>query len=139
MTHYPIETLDEDYDDGTMPENVEKLSEAVVGHRIVKVERDVEVPKSDGYYWGNSTGTALTLDNGRRVFLVDTSDCCAYTELESFLLHADKVDHIITGIGTTGEYTKWHVYADMGDVLDGWVVVGQSVLLRVRLRHHRAR
>jgi hypothetical protein len=123
MTHYPVETLDEDYDDGTMPENVEKLSDAVVGHRIVKVERDVEVPKSDGYHWGNSTGTALTLDNGRRVFLVDTSDCCAYTELESFLLHADKVDHVITGIGTTGEYTKWHVYADMGDVLEltvGW-------------------
>ena len=27
------------------------------------------------------------------------------------------------GVGTTGEYTRWHIYADLGDVLEltvGW-------------------
>jgi len=32
METYPIEELDENYDDGTMPENVEELAKAVVGH-----------------------------------------------------------------------------------------------------------
>jgi hypothetical protein len=57
------------------------------------------------------------------VFLVGTDDCCAYTELETFLLNVDKVDHIITGVGTTDGYTKWHIYCDFGDVLEltvGW-------------------
>jgi hypothetical protein len=38
-------------------------------------------------------------------------------------LHPERVDHIITGVGTTGGYTTWHIYADMGDVLElsvGW-------------------
>jgi hypothetical protein len=121
--HYPAEILGEDDDDGTMPANVATLAEAVVGHRIVKVERNVEIPKTDGRYWGESHGTEITLDNGKRVFLADGGDCCAYTSLEDFLLHADKIDHIITGVGTTEGYTKWHVYADLGDVLEltvGW-------------------
>ena len=119
---YPTEALDPDYDDGTMPENVEILAESVVGHRIVSVEQGVKVGKPR-YSWRSEYGTAITLDNGKRVFLVDTDDCCAYTELESFLLHADKVDHVITGVGTTDGYTKWHIFADMGDVLEltvGW-------------------
>ena len=57
-------------------------------------------------------------DDGRKVQLEDTGDCCAFTELDSFLLHADRIDHIITGVGTTNGYTTWHVYADMGDVLE---------------------
>lgn len=107
---YPVEELDEQEDNGTMPDSVAELENAVVGHRIVSVE-------------SSGSGTGITLDNGTRVELVDTSDCCAYTELESFLLHADKVDHIITGVGTTNGYTTWHIYADMGDVLEltvGW-------------------
>lgn len=121
---YPEEVLD-DYseDDGTMPDNVEALRQAVVGHRIVKVEQGVEVPDPPSNWWGSPVGTAITLDNGKRVLLRDTVDCCAYTELESFLLHADRVDHIITGVGTTDGYTTWHIYADMGDVLEltvGW-------------------
>jgi hypothetical protein len=55
--------------------------------------------------------------------LANTDDCCAYTDLEDFLLHADRIQHVITGVGTTGEYTTWHVFADMGDVLEmkvGW-------------------
>ena len=56
--------------------------------------------------------------NGKRVTLADTNDCCAGTELRAFLLHPEMVDHVITGIGTTGGFTTWHIYADMGDVLE---------------------
>lgn len=114
--NYQPETLGEDDDDGTMLGNVAALTEAVVGHRIVSVERDV--PISEAKAWRSTTGTALTLDNGKRVFLADTDDCCAHTELEAFLLHADRIDHLITGVGTTNGFTHWHVFADMGDVLE---------------------
>lgn len=120
---YPTETLHDDYDDGTMPQNVADLAEAVVGHRIVNVEQNAEIPKFDDSYRWRTHGTAITLDSGKRVFLADTDDCCAFTELEAFLLNAENVDHIITGVGTTDGYTKWHIYADLGDVLEltvGW-------------------
>lgn len=115
---YPLETLDDNHDDGTIVENVEELAEAVVGHRIVSAEAR---EASGGY--GSSDGLILTLDDGTRVELVGGYDCCAYTELEAFWLHPDKVDHIITGVGTTNDYQTWHIYADMGDVLEltvGW-------------------
>lgn len=126
MTKYPEETLNSDsyygdIDNGTMPDNVQELRDAVVGHRIHKVEKNVEVPAKYGGY--KVLGTVITLDNGTRVALVDSNDCCAYTELESFLLNADLIDHVITGVGTTGKYTRWHIYADAGDVLElsvGW-------------------
>lgn len=101
---YPKEVLGENDDDGTMPSNVDKLTNAVVGHRIVKTERV-------GYELN------ITLDSGAKVRLTDTYDCCAHTELESFLLNPELVDHIITGVGTTDGFTVWHIYADMGDVL----------------------
>ena len=108
---YKTETLGEDDDNGTMPENVAQLADAVTGHKIVSVEKD-------------KTGTAVvTLDNGKQVILADGGDCCAYTVLQAFLLHPEAVDHVITGVGTTGGFTRWHVYADMGDVLEltvGW-------------------
>lgn len=118
---YEVETLDPEVDDGTMPTNVETLATAVVGHKIVSVEKDIPIPDYDD--WGQGDGTRITLDNGKQVWLVDTEDCCAYTELQEFLLHPDKVDHVITGIGTTEGYTEWHIYADAGDVLKltvGW-------------------
>lgn len=117
-TRYPVEELNNDYEDtdnGTMPQNVADLSEAVVGHKIVSVEKGVEF---EGEYGYTKTGTAITLDNGKRVVLADESDCCAYTELDAFLLHPELVDHVIMGVGTTGKYTTWHIYADMGDVLE---------------------
>jgi hypothetical protein len=117
---YPTETLGEDADDGTMPNSLAALEGAVVGQRIVRVERNAEVP---GRYYGTTTGTVITLGNGKRVTLANTDDCCAFTELEDFLLHADRIDHVITGVGTTGDYTTWHIYADLGDVLEltvGW-------------------
>lgn len=121
---YPVEILDEDEDDGTMVENVATLAEHVVGHRIVAVERNARVPEdSDRYWYYEQKGTALVLDNGKKVILVAGGDCCAYTELEDIILNLDKIDHVITGIGTTDGYTKWHIYADLGDVAElkvGW-------------------
>ena len=110
---YEPEILDEDSDDGRMPENVRELADAVVGHKIVSVEKG-KVPGK----WRDEPGTFLTLDNGKRVTLADTNDCCAGTELRAFLLYPEMVDHVITGIGTTGGFTTWHIYADMGDVLE---------------------
>ena len=121
MDRYPVEELDEDEDDGTMPANVAELAGTVVGHKIVKAEKVTTKPET--YYGYESTATVITLDNGKQVELADTSDCCAYTEVESFLLHVDKIDHVILGVGTTDEYTTWHIFADFGDVMEmkvGW-------------------
>ena len=74
--------------------------------------------------WGCDTSAfVLTLDDGRRVQLVDTDDCCAYTALEEFWIDPTSVDHVILGVGTTDGYTTWHIYADFGDVMRlkvGW-------------------
>lgn len=119
MNAYPPEKLDENEDDGTIVENVGALATAVVGHRIVSVETE-SVPNR----WGSAEeSTVIKLDDGTRVALADTNDCCAFTELESFLLHPERVDHIVTGVGTTDGYTTWHIYADLGDVMElkvGW-------------------
>lgn len=117
---YPDDDVSDEDDNGTMPENVDELEQHVIGHRIVSAELtnfDTE------YSWEYNEGLVLTLDNGTKVRLANTSDCCAYTTVESFLLHPERVDHIITGVATTGGYTKWHIYADLGDVLEmtvGW-------------------
>jgi hypothetical protein len=107
---YSEETLSSEDDDGTMVANVAALRQEVVGHKIASAEL--------------VKGTfVIELDDGRRVSLRNTDDCCAHTELESFLLNPELVDHIITGVGTTDGYTTWHVFADMGDVLKlsvGW-------------------
>jgi len=109
-------------DDGTMPDNVEALRQAVVGHRIVNAEKG---PVPDIRYAHRTTrpGFVITLDNGKKVILADTDDCCAYTELDAFLLNPESVEHIIMGVGTTEAYTTWHIYADYGDILNlqvGW-------------------
>ena len=116
---YPPETLGSDDDNGTMPENVATLAETVIGHRIVAAEQGEG--KNE---WGCDTSAfVLTLDDGRRVQLVDTDDCCAYTALEEFWIDPTSVDHVILGVGTTDGYTTWHIYADFGDVMRlkvGW-------------------
>lgn len=117
---YPPEVLGDEEDDGTMPESLDALRQAVVGHRIVSVETGVEVP---GVYYGTERATIITLDNGKRVQMIGRSDCCAYTDLDAFLLHPELVDHMIMGVGTTDGFTTWHVFADAGDVLEltvGW-------------------
>lgn len=105
---------------GAIVESVENLRSAVIGHRIVKAEkRHFE----QDHYPRSFTAFVLTLDDGREVRLVDSGDCCAYTELTAFLLHPELIDHVIMGVGTTEEFTRWHIYADLGDVLEltvGW-------------------
>lgn len=116
------ENESEPEDDGTMPNNVAALAERVVGHRIISAEKRTEVPPLDKWSYPGP-GLVLTLDDGTRVVLRDTSDCCAYTELSEFLLHPDKIDHVITGVRAEDGWTAWHIYADAGDVLDltvGW-------------------
>jgi hypothetical protein len=122
---YPAEELDEDDDDGTMVKNVETLSENVVGRKIVAIDRNFsrKVPVfsswDDTYLWDEKQeGTALVLDNGTRVLLADTDDCCAHTELKDVIVNLDKIEHVITGVGTTDGYTKWHIYANLGDVVE---------------------
>ena len=118
--NYPLEELDPQDDNGTMPENVATLSGHVVGRRIVAVEEGVPAALEHGW---KIAGTALVLDNGKRVVIADNGDCCAYTSLEGIILNLDKIDHVITGVGTTEGYTKWHIYADLGDVVEmqvGW-------------------
>lgn len=119
---YPEEVLDENDDDGTMPDNVATLAEHVVGRKIVAVEKGVRTPGKYDWY-SDTTGTALVLDNGKKVVLSDGGDCCAYTELEDIILNLDNIDHVITGVGTTDGYSTWHIYADLGDVAElkvGW-------------------
>lgn len=114
---YPAEELDEDDDDGTMPGSLEALREAVVGHKIVSVEK---AKFEDRWYDG---GLVLTLDNGQKVEMGEVGDCCAFTEVEEFFLNPHLVDHVIMGVGTTDGFTTWHIYADLGDVLKltvGW-------------------
>ena len=116
---YPTEVISNKDDDGTMPNNVAKLTDAVVGHRIVSAEKGPVKHK----WHGSSEGLIITLDNGKRVSLANTSDCCAFTELKSFLLHPERVDHIIMGVGTTDKYQTWHIFADFGDIMElkvGW-------------------
>ena len=110
---YPTEHLGGDDDDGTMPENVAALADLVVGRRIVSAERTKAKSR-----WGDKDfATVLTLDDGRQVALIDTSDCCAFTALDEFWIDPSAVDHMILGVGTTDGYTTWHIYADFGDVM----------------------
>jgi len=130
---YPEDTIDPLYDDdGTMPNNVKALTTNIVGRKIVSIDRNYRkvLPKGQVDKWGYErlwdktiAGTALVLDDGRTVLLQDTDDCCAYTSLTDIIFHLDKIDHVIMGVGTTDGYTKWHIYADLGDVMElevGW-------------------
>ena len=108
MNRYAKETEPDDGDQ--FATNIKHLTETVVGHRIVSVG---QAPNK----YGLAT-TVLTLDDGRKVEIADSYDCCAYTEVRAFLLHPEMVEHVITGVGTTDGLTSWHIYASMGDVLN---------------------
>jgi hypothetical protein len=114
---YEPEKLDRDEDDGRMPENLEELSKNVIGRKIVSAEKAI-MPVTSYGYTRKTSGFLITLDDGKRVFMGHTDDCCAFTNVHDFLLHPDKIDHAITGVGTTDGFTKWHIYADYGDILE---------------------
>jgi hypothetical protein len=89
-----------------MPRSVAELADAVIGHRIVRVD-------------SNGGGeTRLRLDDGRTVALVGESDCCAFTDVEAIIPHLPSIDHLITSVTTTDGYTHWHILADAGSVLE---------------------
>lgn len=107
---------DDEYEIDVMSGNVDTLAEGVVGHKIVKagwVDRDF----GGKYSYYSSNQFEIELDDGTKVYLANTDDCCAYTELNNFLLNADMVDHVIMGVDATDNFSTWHIYADMGDVL----------------------
>ncbi len=120
MTQYPPVAGEWQEDDGTMPHNVETLAEKIVGHKVVEVRKDMTV---EGTYAWRNTGTGLVLDNGHIVVLVDTDDCCAYTELQEVIEHLPSADHVITNVTPEADYYTWHIFADLGEVLElkvGW-------------------
>lgn len=103
--------------DACMDGSVARLSHAVVGHRIVSAQNETTTIER----WGNSYKNehfVITLDDGTKVALVDDGDCCAYTTLRAFLLNVEKIDHVITAVKTTNDYTRWHILADMEAVLE---------------------
>lgn len=107
-----------EYRDDVMDANVDELKEHIVGHRIVSAERRERVRISD--YNGRvitNTWFEITLDNGKRVTLRDTDDCCAFTSLSGFLLNVENIDHVITSVEADDGFEKWHVYANMLEVL----------------------
>lgn len=119
---YPEEDLtggDWAEDDGTMPQNVKDFEKSIIGHRIVKVEKNVYNP--DAWY---GPKTIFTLDNGKKVSLVDTNDCCAYTSVEDVILtNLAEVEHAVLGVGTTNGFKTWHIYCSLGDIMQlkvGW-------------------
>lgn len=108
---------DDEYENDIMSSNVDTLAEGVVGHKIVKagwVERKLD---TGPYHWYSSNQFEIELDDGTKVYLANTDDCCAYTELNNFLLYPDRVDHVIMGVEADQGFDTWHIYADMGDVL----------------------
>jgi hypothetical protein len=113
---YPVEELDKlNEDDGTMQANVTELENAVIGHRIVNAE--YRLAPNEDRYWTRGGALVLTLDDGREVTLHNADDCCAYTYLDDFWRDPNSVDHVIIGVGTTEQYTTWHIYADFGDIM----------------------
>lgn len=109
---YPS-VIGDGYGDDTMPNNVRTLAEAIVGHKIVSVVG----PTRD------SSDTVFVLDNGKRVRLAATDDCCAYTDMEAVIPRLPELDHVVTRVEVTEDYTRWHILADAGEVLElqvGW-------------------
>lgn len=109
-------------DNGTMVDGVQNLRNAVVGHRIVKVEKNAKIPKipkTGSYYsWQDIADVVLTLDNGKRVALIGESDCCAHGEISDIVEKLPLIDHIITDVGTSELYNKWHILANMEEVME---------------------
>jgi hypothetical protein len=125
---YPDENLEnfkDEYgytkdDDGTMPSSRDNLEKAVIGHKIVEVKHGTFRTPTGWGYLRSQTGLALLLDNGTIVWMKEEGDCCAYTNVDpsTIIKHIDQIDHVITGVGTTDGFDQWHIYADLGDILE---------------------
>lgn len=115
ISRYPEEILGEDEDNGTMVDSLKNLREAIIGHKIVAVRRG---SLKTANYWDIRDGTALLLDTGQIVWMDEEGDCCAYTSVNKIIERLPSIEHAITGVGTTNGYQTWHIYADLGDVME---------------------
>ena len=114
-------------DDGTMPDNVSEFADAIVGHRIVKVERNKTV-RTGGTAWRERPRTVhadvvFTLDTGQMVALAPGGDCCAFTELDDIVGNLADVDHAVTQVKPSPGYDEWYILADYGEMMRmkvGW-------------------
>lgn len=100
-----MDELDKDYETEVMQGSVDELAAAVVGERIVSIDR------SEPYHRGSGMNTILTLGSGRRVKVTDTDDCCAFTEVEAFEF-LEEGNHVITRVEAEDGFTRWFIYAD---------------------------
>lgn len=104
-------------DDGTIVENLNSFNDAMVGRKIVAVER---IKPADRPY---HSVTTFTLDDGSCVELSDTDDCCAYTQMSGIIEKLPDITHAITGVVSSDGYQNWHIMADLGEIMElkvGW-------------------
>ena len=101
--------------EGPLSDNLDGLKEALVGRKVVAVSENNAREDWD-YYRGDNT--VLMLDNGTKVTISDTHDCCAYTTVESVVQHLPELDHIITGVQADDGHNTFHILADLGEVLE---------------------
>lgn len=107
-------------DDSTMAENVRRLGELVIGHRIVAVD-DGTIDQSaiSNSPIRTTGGLVLTLDNDARIALVVVSDGYAYTSYGSYpVLNLERAQQPITGIEARDFYRRWNLNNDLGTVLE---------------------
>lgn len=79
------------------------LAETVVGHRVVSAEDD-----------------SITLDNGVKVTLTGSSDCCAWGDVSVLASTLAKTEHVITAVTESEEgdqSARWFIMADTHEVL----------------------
>lgn len=104
--------VDEKYEAEVMGGSAEEFAGAIVGSKIVSVTKE---PFSKDY--GRSEGLKFVLDNGNVVWLADTDDCCAFTEVEDFKF-LGQGEHAITSVTTEDNFQKWYVYAESTPVAE---------------------
>lgn len=101
-----------DTGDDYLDENLADLRDAVVGHRIVKAEMRTVHSDLGRYGAYDEYGLVITLDNGKEVVMCDTSDCCAYTGVNSFLMSEGFPNHVITSVRAENNYFEWFILAE---------------------------
>jgi len=114
-------------EDETMEASLRSFEREVVGHRIVEVEEEVPIrgvvanaarAYAIGREYDGTASLVLTLDNGKRVGLVDTGECCAYTSLTRVIRGLPEIEHAITSVKHEDGHDVWHIMAGADDVLD---------------------
>jgi hypothetical protein len=113
MPEYYDPDYDEKYEAEVMGSSVDELQNAVIGRRIVSVQK----AKYPATVYGRGEGVELTLDDGTRVLVADTDDCCAYTQVEDFKF-LEGVENAITSVNADKDFNKWFIYAGNAPVLE---------------------